>query len=80
MFENEDEILKQRIDEVEEMERKEQEQNAAPTLLTLITEKDRQLVAQAEEIGQLKEQVRQLTIEKERLASNAHSSDTANVG
>lgn len=35
---------------------------------------------QAEEIGQLKEQVRQLTIEKERLASNAHSSHTANVG
>lgn len=35
---------------------------------------------QAEEIGQLKEQVRQLTIEKERLASNAHSSHAANVG
>ena len=35
---------------------------------------------QAEEIGQLKEQVRQLTIEKERLASYAHSSSTANVG
>lgn len=35
---------------------------------------------QAEEIGQLKEQVRQLTIEKERLASNANSSHAANVG
>ena len=35
---------------------------------------------QAEEIGQLKEQIRQLTIEKERLASNAHSSHAANVG
>ena len=35
---------------------------------------------QAEEIGQLKEQVRQLTIEKERLAYNAHSSHAANVG
>ena len=35
---------------------------------------------QAEEIGQLKEQVRQLTIEKERPAANAHSSTTANVG
>ena len=35
---------------------------------------------QAEEIGQFKEQVRQLTIEKERLASNAHSSHAANVG
>ena len=35
---------------------------------------------QAEEIGQLKEQIRQLTIEKERLASNANSSHAANVG
>ena len=35
---------------------------------------------QAEEIGRLKEQVRQLTFEKERLVSNAHSSSTANVG
>lgn len=35
---------------------------------------------QAEEIGQLKEQVRQLTIEKERLAASAQSSNTANVG
>lgn len=35
---------------------------------------------QAEEIGQLKEQVRQLTIEKERLVASAQSSNTANVG
>ena len=35
---------------------------------------------QAEEIGQLKEQVRQLTIEKERLAVYAQSSTTANIG
>lgn len=35
---------------------------------------------QAEEIGQLKEQLRQLTIEKERLVANAQSSSTANVG
>lgn len=35
---------------------------------------------QAEEIGQLKEQVRQLTIEKERLAASAQSSSAANVG
>ena len=35
---------------------------------------------QAEEIGQLKEQVRQLTIEKERLAASVQSSNTANVG
>lgn len=45
---------------------------------------DSELIAiireQAEEIGQLKEQVRQLTIEKERLASNARLPDTANAG
>lgn len=40
----------------------------------------KQMAEQAEEIGQLKEQVRQLTIEKERLASNARSSHAANVG
>ncbi len=45
-----------------------------------IQRKDAKIIQQAEEIGQLKEQVRQLTIEKERLASNAHSSSAANVG
>lgn len=79
-FEDENEVIKQSITELEERERKEQEKNAAPLLLNLITEKDKQLIEQAEEIGQLKEQVRQLTIEKERLASNARSSHAANVG
>ena len=45
-----------------------------------IQRKDAKIIQQAEEIGQLKEQVRQLTIEKERLAANAHSSSTVNVG
>lgn len=45
-----------------------------------IQRKDAKIIQQAEEIGQLKEQVRQLTIEKERLAANAQSSSTANVG
>ena len=48
--------------------------------LTLMQDKDLRANELAEEIGQLKEQVRQLTIEKERLAANAHSSTTANVG
>ncbi|MES5188168.1 helix-turn-helix transcriptional regulator [Prevotella bivia] len=48
--------------------------------LKLLHEKDTTIREQAEEIGQLKEQVRQLTIEKERLAANAQSSGTANVG
>lgn len=34
---------------------------------------------QAEEIGHLKEQIRQLTLKMEQLASNAHSPTTANV-
>lgn len=45
-----------------------------------IQRKDAKIIQQAEEIGQLKEQVRQLTIEKERLAASAQSSSTANVG
>ena len=45
-----------------------------------IQRKDAKIIQQAEEIGQLKEQVRQLTIEKERLAANAQSSSTANFG
>lgn len=49
-------------------------------LLDLINQKDIIIREQAEEIGQLKEQVRQLTVEKERLASLAHSSGVANVG
>jgi plasmid maintenance system antidote protein VapI len=56
-----------------------QDSSFAP-LLKLISEKDITIREQAEEIGQLKEQVRQLTIEKERLAASAHSSATANAG
>ena len=48
--------------------------------LTLMQDKDLRANELAEEIGQLKAQVRQLTIEKERLAASAQSSNTANVG
>ena len=48
--------------------------------LTIMQDKDLRAKELAEEIGQLKEQVRQLTIEKERLVANAQSSSTANVG
>lgn len=47
--------------------------------LMLIRERDATIKEQAEEIGHLKEQIRQLTFEKEQLASNAHSPTTANV-
>lgn len=48
--------------------------------LMLIRERDATIKEQAEEIGHLKEQIRQLTFEKEQLVSNAHSPTTASVG
>lgn len=48
--------------------------------LMLIRERDVTIKEQAEEIGHLKEQIRQLTFEKEQLVSNAHSPTTASVG
>lgn len=53
------------------------EEDLSQPILNSFMEK---VAEQAEEIGQLKEQVRQLTIEKERLAASAHSSPTANAG
>ncbi len=50
------------------------------TLLTLIKDKDQTIRDQAEEIGRLKEQIRQMTIEKEKHVSDASISGTANVG
>ena len=50
------------------------------TLLTLIKDKDQTIRNQAEEIGRLKEQIRQMTIEKEKHVSDAPISGTANVG
>lgn len=79
-FENEDEVLRQRTKEVEEEMRIELEKNAAPTLLQLISEKDKQLLQQAEEIGRLKEQIRQMNLEKGKTASDAYTSGNANVG
>ena len=79
-FENEDEVLRQRTKEVEEEMYIEREKNAAPTLLQLISEKDKQLLQQAEEIGRLKEQIRQMNLEKGKPASDAYTSETANAG
>ena len=79
-FENEDEVLRQRTKEVEEEMHIELEKNAAPTLLQLISEKDKQLLQQAEEIGRLKEQIRQMNLEKGKTASDAYTSGNANVG
>lgn len=49
-------------------------------LITLIREKDDTIREQAEEIGRLKEYIRQLTVEKEKHVSPADIDSTANVG
>lgn len=48
-------------------------------LMQLIKDKDITIKEQAEEIGCLKEQIRQLTIEKEKHVSDAATSHTANA-
>lgn len=50
------------------------------TLMALIKDKDLTIREQATEIGRLQEQIRQLTIEKEKHVPDAPISDTANVG
>ena len=48
--------------------------------LSMLHDKDNTIKEQAEEIGRLKEQIRQLTIEKEKHVSDVSISHTANVG
>lgn len=45
-----------------------------------IQSKDAKIIQQAEEIGRLKEQIRQMTIEKEKHVPNADTSNIANAG
>lgn len=49
-------------------------------LLALLREKDEVIKQLAEEIGRLKEQIRQLTVEKEKHVSNASTGGIANAG
>lgn len=58
---------------------KSNENNSDP-LLTLIKDKDQTIREQAEEIGCLKEQIRQMQLRLEKSALDASISDTANVG
>ena len=59
-------------------------QNAMPPsfseLLDMINQRDRKIEQLSRQLGMAEEQVRQLTKEKERLASSARSSDVANAG
>ena len=48
--------------------------------MEMLKDKDRLLAEQSEEIGKLKEQIRQLTIEKVKHVSDVDTSNIANVG
>ena len=48
--------------------------------LTILQDKDIRFKEQAEEIGMLKEQLRQLTIEKEKHVSDASTQNIASAG
>ncbi len=80
LFEDEDEIMKQRIENVEKEEKEEMERNAAPALMILINEKDKLLLSQAEEIGRLKAELAEVKRHTERNAQNVDIDSTANVG
>ena len=47
--------------------------------MQLIHEKDDKINSQAEEIGRLKERIRQMTIEKEKHVSDVSTPDIVNV-
>lgn len=49
-------------------------------LLSMINQRDQKIEQLSRQLGMAEEQVRQLTKEKEKLASSAHSSDVANAG
>lgn len=80
LFENEDEVMTERTALVEKEEKEELERNAAPALLSLITEKDKLLLQQAEEIGRLKAELAETKKHAERLARLANTDSTAHVG
>ena len=77
-----DEDLKSKLpDTQEETEEKPLVQDKTFTpLLELIKDKDTTIREQAEEIGRLKEQIRQMTIEKEKHVSDADTSNIASAG
>lgn len=79
-FEDEDEVIEQRIREVEEEKRQQQSKSATPILMDLIADKDKQLLRQAEEIGQLRERIAQMQQRFEKSAASATTDTIANVG
>lgn len=62
--EDEDEVMAQRVEQVEAEMNRESDDNFSASLLSLIKDKDNQLLQQAEELGRLKERIAQLEREK----------------
>ena len=79
-FEDDDEVMAKREAIVNDEIREETERKAAPALMTLIMEKDKLLLQQAEEIGRLKAELNETKKHAERLASLANIDSTAHVG
>ena len=79
-FEDDDEVMAQRVAKVEQEEKMDLEKNAAPALMTLIAEKDKLLLQQAEEIGRLKAELSETKKHAERLAALVNTDSTAHVG
>lgn len=78
--EDEDEVMKERIAEVEREDKEQMERNAAPALMVLIAEKDKLLLQQAEEIGRLKAELAETKKHAARLASLVNTDSSAHVG
>lgn len=70
-IEDEEEMLKLRIKKVEEEEQEQREIVITPTLMAIISDKDKTLLAQAEEIGRLKAENNELRRHLEKNASAA---------
>ena len=79
-FEDEDEVMAKREASVNEQMKEESERKAAPALMTLIADKDKLLLQQAEEIGRLKAELSETKKHAERLASLVNIDSTAHVG
>lgn len=76
-----DEDLKSVLPDTQEETEEASAQNPSSSpLLDLIKDKDSIIREQAEEIGRLKEQIRQMNIEKEKHVSDASTSDIASAG
>lgn len=79
-FEDEDEVMATREAIANKEIKEDAERQAAPALMTLIAEKDKLLLQQAEEIGRLKAELSETKKHAERLASLVNIDSTAHVG